>query len=212
MQWAMTPGMALSMSAIPPVLRETIIEPATGITPRHFTDVWEYRELLWFLVWRDIKVRYKQTVIGAAWALIQPIATTVDLLDVVRSHRQHAVGRPAVSTRALASLVPFGYFSAAVSAGSNALIANQQLISKVYSRGSSPPRRGADPLVDFAIGLALLVVCVVWFGIVPSLRMLWIAVFMLLEARNTRRNTPSAIPRRPRRRSPPRTIRRRSSC
>jgi len=169
------------MSAIPPVLRETVIEPATRITPRHFTDVWEYRELLWFLVWRDIKVRYKQTVIGAAWALIQPIATTVIFsMSFGRIGNMPSDGLP-YPLFALAGLVPFSYFSAAVGAGSNALIANQQLISKVYfPRIITPLAAVLTPLVDFGIGLALLVVALFWFGIVPSLHMLWIAVFMLL--------------------------------
>ena len=82
---------------------------------------------------------------------------------------------------ALAGLVPFSYFSAAVSAGSGALIANQQLISKVYfPRIIIPLASVVTPLVDFAIGLALLVVALLWFGIVPSPHMLWIAAFMLL--------------------------------
>jgi lipopolysaccharide transport system permease protein len=163
------------------VLAETIIEPASRITHRHLTDVWEYRELLWFLIWRDIKVRYKQTVIGAAWALIQPLATTVVFsMSFGRIGNMPSEGLP-YPLFALAGLVPFGYFSAAVSAGSGALIANQQLISKVYfPRVIIPLASVLTPLLDFAIGLALLLVALFWFGIVPSLYMLWIAVFMLL--------------------------------
>jgi len=171
------------MSSIPPaeVLRETIIEPASRITSRNFTDVWEYRELLWFLIWRDIKVRYKQTIIGAAWALIQPVATTVVFsMSFGRIGNMPSEGLP-YPLFALAGLVPFSYFSAAVSAGSGALIANQQLISKVYfPRVIIPLASVLTPLVDFAIGLALLVVALFWFGIVPSPHMLWIGAFMLL--------------------------------
>lgn len=176
-------GVALSMSGIPAVevLRETIIEPASRITSGDFTDVWEYRELLWFLIWRDIKVRYKQTVIGAAWALIQPVATTVVFsMSFGRIGNMPSDGLP-YPLFALAGLVPWSYFSAAVSAGSSALIANQQLISKVYfPRIIIPLASVLTPLVDFAIGLALLVGALFWFGILPSPHMLWIGVFMLL--------------------------------
>jgi lipopolysaccharide transport system permease protein len=176
-------GVAICMSTIPAaeVLRETTIEPASRIAPRDVTDVWEYRELLWFLMWRDIKVRYKQTVIGAAWALIQPVATTVVFsMSFGRIGNMPSDGLP-YPLFALAGLVPWSYFSAAVGAGSSALIANQQLISKVYfPRIIIPLASVLTPLVDFAIGLVLLVVALLWFGIVPSLHMLWIAVFMLL--------------------------------
>jgi lipopolysaccharide transport system permease protein len=163
------------------LVRETIIEPANRITSRDFTDVWEYRELLWFLIWRDIKVRYKQTVIGAAWALIQPVATTaIFSMSFGRIGNMPSDGLP-YPLFALAGLVPWSYFSAAVSAGSGALIANQQLISKVYfPRIIIPLASVLTPLVDFAIGLALLVAALLWFGIVPSPHMLWISVFMLL--------------------------------
>jgi lipopolysaccharide transport system permease protein len=171
------------MTAIPSaeVLPETIIEPASSITPRNFRDVWDYRELLWFLIWRDIKVRYKQTVIGAAWALIQPVATTVVFsMSFGRIGNMPSDGLP-YPLFALAGLVPWSYFSAAVSAGSSALIANQQLISKVYfPRIVIPLASVLTPLVDFAIGLALLVAALFWFGIVPSPHLLWIAPFMLL--------------------------------
>ena len=163
------------------VQRETVIEPASRIAPRDVADVWEYRELLWFLIWRDIKVRYKQTVIGAAWALIQPVATTVVFsMSFGRIGNMPSEGLP-YPLFALAGLVPWSYFSAAVGAGSSALIANQQLISKVYfPRVIIPLASVLTPLVDFAIGLVLLVVAFLWFGIVPSLHMIWIAVFMVL--------------------------------
>jgi len=163
------------------VQRETVIEPASRIAPRDVADVWEYRELLWFLIWRDIKVRYKQTVIGAAWALIQPVATTVVFsMSFGRIGNMPSEGLP-YPLFALAGLVPWSYFSAAVGAGSSALIANQQLINKVYfPRVIIPLASVLTPLVDFAIGLVLLVVAFLWFGIVPSLHMIWIAVFMVL--------------------------------
>ena len=171
----------MSTSAPSEALPETIIEPAGGITTRGLVDLWEYRELLWFLIWRDIKVRYKQTVIGAAWALVQPVATTVIFsMSFGRIGNMPSDGLP-YPLFALAGLVPWSYFSAAVSAGSSALIANQQLISKVYfPRIIIPLASVLTPLVDFAIGLALLVAALLWFGIVPSLHMLWIAGFMLL--------------------------------
>jgi len=163
------------------VQRETVIEPASRIAPRDVADVWEYRELLWFLIWRDVKVRYKQTVIGAAWALIQPVATTVVFsMSFGRIGNMPSEGLP-YPLFALAGLVPWSYFSAAVGAGSSALIANQQLINKVYfPRVIIPLASVLTPLVDFAIGLVLLVVAFLWFGIVPSLHMIWIAVFMVL--------------------------------
>jgi lipopolysaccharide transport system permease protein len=174
---------ALSVKASAPAaeLRETVIEPSGGVTSRDLTDFWQYRELLWFLIWRDIKVRYKQTVLGAVWALIQPLATTVVFsLSFGRMVNMSSDGLP-YPLFALAGLVPWNYFAAAVNAGSSALIGNQQLISKVYfPRIIIPLAAVLTPLVDFAIGLALLVAALFWFGIVPSPHMLWIAIFMLL--------------------------------
>jgi lipopolysaccharide transport system permease protein len=144
-------------------------------------DVWAYRELLYFLVWRDLKVRYKQTALGAAWALIQPFATMVVFslfFGRLAGVPSDGVPYPVFS---YAALVPWTYFATALAGGANALVGSQHLVSKVYfPRLLVPLSAVVTPVVDAVIALALLVVLMVWYGLAPAMSLLWLPAFALL--------------------------------
>ncbi len=130
------------------------IEPATGLRRLDFRELAAYRELLYFLVWRDIKVRYKQTVLGAAWAILQPVMTMA-VFSVFLGRLAHVpsdgIPYPLFS---FVALVPWTYFATAVSGASASVVASQQLISKVYfPRLLIPLAAVVTPLVDFGFAL-----------------------------------------------------------
>src|SRR5919108_2951959 len=131
-------------------------------------ELWVFRELWFFLVWRDAKVRYRQTVLGAAWALVQPVMTMV-VFDVFFG-RLAKMPSDGVSYRlfALAALVPWTYFATAVAAGAQSLVGQQHLIAKVYfPRILMPLAAVTTPLIDLAIAFAFLIVMLVAGGVMP---------------------------------------------
>ena len=149
--------------------------------PIDLAELWTYRELLFFLVWRDAKVRYRQTVLGAAWALVQPGMTMV-VFDVFfgRLARMPSDGVP-YRLFALAALVPWTYFATAVAAGAQSLVGQQHLIAKVYfPRLLMPLAAVATPLIDFAIAFVLLLVMAIWHGVAPGGAIAWIPLYLIL--------------------------------
>ena len=128
-------------------------------------ELWAYRELLYFFVWRDLKVRYKQTVLGVAWALLQPVASMlVFWLFFGKLAHVPSDGLP-YPLFSLAGLVPWTYFATALTGGSNALVSNQALISRVYfPRLLIPLGAVVTPLVDFAISFVLIAALMAWYG------------------------------------------------
>lgn len=155
-------------------LSETVI--SAGRAERNYwRDLWRYRELLGFLAWRDIKVRYKQAVLGAAWALIQPIITTVIFTFVFGRLAGMPNGNVPYPLLVLAGLLPWQLFAAALSGASNSLVGNAHLISKVYfPRLLVPLSAIGVALIDFLIVLGLFVVLQLWFGWMPTWR--WVAL------------------------------------
>ena len=144
-------------------------------------ELWAYRELLYFLVWRDAKVRYRQTVLGAAWALVQPGMTMV-VFDVFFG-RLAGMPSDGVPYRlfALTALVPWTYFATALGAGAQSLVGQQHLIGKVYfPRLLMPLAAVTTPLVDFAIACAFLLGMTLWHGVVPSAAAAWLPLYVLL--------------------------------
>src|SRR5262252_994516 len=135
-----------------------IIEPSSGWAPIGWRELWDYRELLYFLAWRDVKVRYKQTVLGAAWAVLQPLLTmAVFAIFLGRLAHVPSDGLP-YPLFSFAGLVPWTYFATAVMSGATSVVGSRQLISKVYfPRLPVPLAATATPLVDFVISLATLV-------------------------------------------------------
>ncbi len=158
-----------------------VIEPGRAAAD-YWRDVWRYRELLGFLAWRDIAVRYKQTAIGIAWALIRPLLT---LAVFVAFRRMAGFQQPGVpdTILVLAAVLPWQFFSSALSESSASLIGNTGLISKVYfPRLIIPLSAIATALVDFAVTLAFLAGLMAWYGVAPDARMLALPLFVALAA------------------------------
>lgn len=144
-------------------------------------ELWAYRELLYFLVWRDAKVRYRQTVLGAAWALVQPGMTMV-VFDVFFGQlaQMPSDGVP-YRLFALTALVPWTYFATALGAGAQSLVGQQHLIGKVYfPRLLMPLAAVATPLVDFAIAFVFLAAMALWHGVTPTPGALWLPFYAAL--------------------------------
>jgi len=157
------------------------IVPSSGFRALNGRELWTYRELLYFLVWRDIKVRYKQTALGAGWAILQPMLTMgVFAVFLGRLAKVPSDGLP-YPLFAFAGLIPWTYFATAVTSGSASIVASQQLISKVYfPRLLIPLASAVTPLVDAAIALATLVPLLIWFHVVPGPALVWVPAFAVL--------------------------------
>jgi lipopolysaccharide transport system permease protein len=159
---------------------ELIIESGRG-EAHYWRDLWRYRELLGFLVWRDVLVRYKQTAIGIAWAVLRPLLTMLVFVLFRKMSRLDAAGVPE-SVFIFAALLPWQFFSNALSESSLSLVGNSSLISKVYfPRMILPASSVLVALVDFAVTLGLLVVIMIWEQFWPGWRIFWIFPFTLLS-------------------------------
>ena len=156
------------------------IEPAHGLLNLRLREVWQYRELLYFFVWRDIKVRYKQTAIGAAWAVLQPFLTMlVFSLFFGRLAKVPSDNVP-YPVFAYAALLPWQLFAYSLTEASNSLVSSQNLISKVYfPRLLIPMASVLSGLVDFAISFAVMLIMMFSYGIFPSAAILTIPIFLL---------------------------------
>ena len=152
-----------------------------GRAERHYwADLWRYRELLGFLAWRDIKVRYKQAVLGVAWALIQPIVTTVIFTVVFGYLAKMPDGNIPYPLLVLAGLLPWQFFSTALSGSSASLVSNANLISKVYfPRLLVPMSAIGVAVIDFLIVLALFLGLSLWYGHLPTWHWLVMPFFLL---------------------------------
>lgn len=169
------PGLA---APHPPV---TVIRPSRGWASLNLRELWAHRELLYFLIWRDVKVRYKQTLLGAAWAVLQPVATMVVFsLFFGRLAGVPSEGIP-YPVFTLAGLVPWTFFSQGLTQAANSLVGNQSLITKVYfPRLAIPAASVLSGLVDFALAFLILLGIMLGYGIVPSARALWILPLLVL--------------------------------
>jgi lipopolysaccharide transport system permease protein len=160
-----------------PVIR---ISPSRGWVSLRLRDLWEYRELLYFLVWRDVKVRYKQTVLGAAWAIVQPAMTMVVFAVFFgRLAKVPSDGVP-YPLFAFVALVPWTFFANALTHASNSLVGSSNLIKKVYfPRLSVPIASVLSAIVDFALAFAVLALLLIWYGVGVSLKLLWLPLFVV---------------------------------
>lgn len=160
-------------------MEELIIEP--GRSERNYwTDLWRFRELLYFLAYRDILVRYKQTAIGVIWALLKPALTMAIFVAFRKMTKFSTSGVPDVLV-VYAALLPWQFFSTSLSESSNSLIGNANLISKVYfPRLLVPAGAVVTSLVDFAITLGLLAVLMLWYGFAPGWQILFLPVLVVI--------------------------------
>ena len=157
------------------------IDPPSGWTSIGFRELWDYRELLYFLTWRDVKVRYKQTALGAAWAIIQPLfMMLVFSLFFGRLAGIKSDGIP-YPIFTFCALLPWQLFAHALTESSNSLVANERLITKVYfPRLVVPIAAVLGGLVDFAVAFAILLVMMFYYGIVPTWAIVTLPGFILL--------------------------------
>lgn len=162
-------------------LRVLRIEPSMGWVSLKLNELWEYRELLYFLTWRNIKVRYTQTVLGIGWAVIQPLFTMVVFsLFFGRLAKMPSDGLP-YPVFAYAALVPWTFFANALNQSSNSLVGNSSLITKVYfPRLVIPLSSVMSGVVDFLLAFTLLVGMMAYFHMVPSYRVAWIPLFFAI--------------------------------
>lgn len=158
-----------------------LIRPTRGLFTFDLPGIWQYRELLGFLIWRDVKVRYKQTLIGAAWVLLQPLLT-MGILTIVfgRFARMPSDGLP-YPLFAFAALLPWMYVAQSVAWGGSSLVRNAKLIGKVYfPRLIIPVASVATPLVDLGLSFGALLGLMAWYGVAPTWRVLALPAFLLL--------------------------------
>jgi len=168
-------------SPIPSPIPVIVIRPSSGWISLKLKEVWNYRELLYFLVWRDIKVRYKQTALGAAWAIIQPFFSMVIFsLFFGKLAKMPSDGIP-YPIFAYTALVPWTFFANGLSQSSNSLVDSANLIRKVYfPRLTIPIANVLSGLVDFGLAFIVLIGLMLYYGVVPSARIIWLPVFLLL--------------------------------
>jgi lipopolysaccharide transport system permease protein len=179
------PGAAGQPSGVPNGRADDV--PITVIQPRgawglvDLAELWRYRELLFFLVWRDVKVRYKQTVLGLAWAVVQPVATMLVFVLFLGHVARIAQGVEHYALYVFAGMVPWTFFSNAITGAGNSLIANERLVTKVYfPRLAVPLSNVGAALFDFGIAFILLVGMALWYGVVPGPGLLLVPVIALL--------------------------------
>jgi lipopolysaccharide transport system permease protein len=159
---------------------ETVIAANRG--SRHYIrDLWRYRELFLFLAWRDILVRYKQTVVGVAWAVLRPLLTMLVLVFIFGRLGKMPSGGVPYPLLVFCGLLPWQFFSTALAGGGESLVGNAALVSKVYfPRLLVPAGSISASLVDFVISLGLLVALMIWYEWVPPLSIVWLPCFILL--------------------------------
>ncbi len=160
----------------------TVIRPPKGWIPVNLRELWAYRELLYFLTWRDVKIRYKQTVLGFAWAVIQPLFMMVVFslfFGTLAKLPSEGIPYPLFS---YAALLPWTLFANGMTRSSNSLVADANLIQKVYFPRLIMPLAGIlSPVVDFLIAFVVLIGMMFYFGYAPGIKILWLPVFILLE-------------------------------
>ena len=169
------------MSARPSTLPVTHIRPGARAVSFTLDEVWHARELLYFLVWRDVKVRYKQTALGIAWSVLQPFLTMVVFtIFFGRLAKVPSDGVP-YPLFSLAALVPWTYFATAAANGSSSLVGNQHLIAKVYfPRILVPLAAVLMPAVDLAVSFGMLAVLMAWYHVAPTGAIVALPLYVLL--------------------------------
>ncbi len=159
----------------------TRIEASKGWVSLNFGELWSYRELLYFLVWRDIKIRYKQTLLGASWAIIQPFLTMVVFslfFGKLAKIPSDGIPYPIFS---FAALVPWTMFASGLSQASNSLVSSSNMIKKVYfPRLTMPIASVFGCILDFVLAFVLLLGMVFYYGMTPTMNVVWLPLFLML--------------------------------
>src|SRR5215216_5254824 len=157
------------------------LQPTKGWSALNLAELWQYRELVYFLAWRDVKVRYKQTIIGIAWVLLQPLAMMAVfslLFDRIVKMPSDELPYPLF---VLAALLPWQFFSRVISESTSSLITDQRLITRVYfPRLVVPIATALAALVDFGLAMSLLLALMFWYGVVPGAAIVFLPMVTLL--------------------------------
>lgn len=158
-----------------------VIEPSRGLADFNLKEIWDYRDLMFFLAWRDINIRYKQTILGAAWAVVQPVMTMI--LFTIFFGRMAGVpseGAP-YPLFAFAALLPWQYFSTTLGNAANSLVNNSNLLSKVYfPRLLIPLTSLFPPAIDFLIAFVVLIGMMFYYHWAPTVKVIWLPAFLIL--------------------------------
>jgi homopolymeric O-antigen transport system permease protein len=157
------------------------VQPARGLVSLKLDELWQHHELLYFLIWRDIKVRYKQTALGAAWAVIQPFFTMVVFsLFFGRLAKMPSDGIP-YPVFAYAALVPWTFFAGSLGHSADSLVGSSNLLKKVYfPRLAIPIATVLSGLADFGIAFLVLIGMMLYYGRMPTVNVIWLPLFLLL--------------------------------
>lgn len=161
--------------------KKTIIKASDSLLKLNLTEVWEYRELLMMFVWRDITVRYKQSIVGIGWAVIQPVMTMV-VFSIIFGHLANlpSDGIP-YPIYTFCALLPWNYFARSLTDSSDSLVSSSHLITKVYfPRLILPLSKVLAGFVDFAIAFTILILLMVWYQILPSYGVFLLPLFILV--------------------------------
>jgi lipopolysaccharide transport system permease protein len=159
----------------------TVIEPPSGWRLINVRELWKFRELLGYLVWRDVKVRYKQTLLGAAWAILQPLLMMIVFtIFFGRMAGVQSGGQP-YPLFVFAGLLPWTFFATAIANAGNSVVGNERLISKIYfPRLAIPFASVGAALVDFAVAFSMMIVLMAWYRVAPTLQLLWVPFVVAL--------------------------------
>src|SRR3989475_4893468 len=161
--------------------QDFIIIEAGRTEKNYWADLWRYRELFWILAWRDVSVRYKQTIIGAAWAVVRPFLTMVVFTVIFGRIAALPSGGAPYALMVFAAMLPWSLFSTALGEASNSLIGNERLISKVYfPRLIIPSATVVTAFVDFLISFVILLVLMGYYHVVPSWYILLLPLFIVM--------------------------------
>ncbi len=158
-----------------------VIEPRKSLLHLDLKAIWEYRELLYFLVWRDLKVRYRQTIIGIGWVVLQPLMTMVVFTAVFGNFAKVPSDGVPYPVFAYSALLPWNLFASSLTRGSDSVVGNSQLISKIYFPRLLLPLSGVlSPIVDFAISFVIFIAMMIWFHTLPTWGILALPLLLVL--------------------------------
>ena len=157
------------------------IKPTTGLAALNLRDLWVYRELVYFMIWRQLKVRYKQTALGALWAIIQPLMTMIVFNFIFGNVAKEPTDNIPYPIFSYTALLPWGLFTTALNQASRSLTTNQNMVTKIYfPRLVLPISSVLAGLVDFAIAFVILIGLMFYYGVTPAWNVLWTLPFFLL--------------------------------
>jgi lipopolysaccharide transport system permease protein len=169
------------VAATHPSLVKTVIAPPSRWIDLELGEIWQHAELLYFLIWRDVKVRYKQTLLGVVWVVLQPLLGVLIFTVIFGKFAQMPSDGLPYPVFVYAGLVPWTFFATALTRSTNSLVTDAELISKIYfPRLILPLTAILSSLVDFASGLAIVILMALWFGIAPTPALLTVPLFLFL--------------------------------